>query len=120
MEALKKNIYTMSVFNQGTIIGEGNNNTKQAGISFNNFDASGDFTRVVLSNEGKGTITMNAPISAGMMLRPEINYDMYRHDGGVAVCQVLVFSFPGVIGSPSTLFPAIVSIAFLSSQFPLL
>ena len=79
----KENIYTMSVFNQGTIIGEGNNNTKQAGISFNNFDASGDFTRVVLSNEGKGTITMNAPISAGMMLRPEINYDMYRHDGGV-------------------------------------
>ena len=79
----KENIYKMSVYNEGTIIGEGNNNTKHAGISFNNFDASGDFTRVFLSNEGKGTITMNAPISAAMMLRPEINYDMYRHEGGV-------------------------------------
>ena len=77
----KENIYKMSVYNEGTIIGEGNNNTKHAGISFNNFDASGDFTRVFLSNEGKGTI--NAPISAAMMLRPEINYDMYRHEGGV-------------------------------------
>ncbi|ATV59545.1 autotransporter-associated N-terminal domain-containing protein [Fusobacterium pseudoperiodonticum] len=79
----KENIYQMSVYNEGTIIGEGNNNTKHAGISFNNFDASGDFTRVFLSNEGKGTITMNAPISAAMMLRPEINYDMYRHEGGL-------------------------------------
>ena len=65
------NIYQMSVYNRGTIIGEGNNNTKQAGISFNNFDASNDSTRVFLSNEGP--IKMNAPISAGMMLRPEIN-----------------------------------------------
>ena len=65
------NIYQMSVYNRGTIIGEGNNNTKQAGISFNNFDASNDTTRVFLSNEGP--IKMNAPISAGMMLRPEIN-----------------------------------------------
>ena len=38
----------------------------------------------------------------------------------VDVCQVLVFSFPGVIGIPSTLFPASTSKAFLSSQFPLL
>ena len=65
------NIYQMSVYNRGTIIGEGNNNTKQAGISFNNFDASNDTTRVFLSNEGN--VKMNAPISAGMMLRPEIN-----------------------------------------------
>ena len=65
------NIYQMSVYNRGTIIGEGNNNTKQAGISFNNFDASNDSTRVFLSNEGP--IKMNAPISVGMMLRPEIN-----------------------------------------------
>ena len=65
------NIYQMSIYNRGTIIGEGNNNTKQAGISFNNFDASNDTTRVFLSNEGP--IKMNAPISAGMMLRPEIN-----------------------------------------------
>ena len=65
------NIYQMSVYNRGIIIGEGNNNTKQAGISFNNFDASNDTTRVFLSNEGN--VKMNAPISAGMMLRPEIN-----------------------------------------------
>ena len=38
----------------------------------------------------------------------------------VAVCQALVFSFPGVIGYPSTVFPASTSKAFLSSQFPLL
>ena len=65
------NIYQMSVYNRGTIIGEGNNNTKQAGISFNNFDASNDTTRVFLSNEGN--IKLNAPTSAGMMLRPEVN-----------------------------------------------
>ena len=79
----KENIYKMSVYNQGTIIGEGNSNTEHAGISFNNFDASDDYTRVFLSNEGKGTITMNAPTSAGMMLRPEVNTDIYNNDGGV-------------------------------------
>ena len=67
----KESIYQMSVYNQGTIIGEGNSNTEHAGISFNNFDASDDYTRVFLSNEGN--VKMNAPISAGMMLRPEIN-----------------------------------------------
>ena len=79
----KESIYQMSVYNQGTIIGEGNSNTEHAGISFNNFDASDDYTRVFLSNEGKGTITMNAPTSAAMMLRPEINFDKYGNDGGV-------------------------------------
>ena len=79
----KENIYKMSVYNEGTIIGEGNSNTEHAGISFNNFDASDDYTRVFLSNEGKGTITMNAPTSAGIMLRPEINFDKYNNDGGV-------------------------------------
>ena len=79
----KENIYKMSVYNEGTIIGEGNSNTEHAGISFNNFDASDDYTRVFLSNEGKGTITMNAPTSAGIMLRPEINFDTYNNDGGV-------------------------------------
>ena len=67
----KESIYQMSVYNQGTIIGEGNSNTEHAGISFNNFDASDDYTRVFLSNEGN--VKMNAPISAAMMLRPEIN-----------------------------------------------
>ena len=79
----KESIYQMSVYNQGTIIGEGNSNTEHAGISFNNFDASDDYTRVFLSNEGKGTIKMNAPTSAGMMLRPEVNTDIYNNDGGV-------------------------------------
>ncbi|WP_039984412.1 autotransporter-associated N-terminal domain-containing protein [Fusobacterium periodonticum] len=79
----KESIYQMSVYNQGTIIGEGNSNTEHAGISFNNFDASDDYTRVFLSNEGKGTITMNAPTSAAMMLRPEVNTDIYNNDGGV-------------------------------------
>ena len=79
----KENIYKMSVYNEGTIIGEGNSNTEHAGISFNNFDASDDYTRVFLSNEGKGTITMNAPTSAGIMLRPEVNTDIYNNDGGV-------------------------------------
>ena len=79
----KENIYKMSVYNEGTIIGEGNSNTEHAGISFNNFDASDDYTRVFLSNEGKGTITMNAPTSAGIMLRPEVNTDIYHNDGGV-------------------------------------
>jgi len=47
-------------------------------------------------------------------------FNFITPDDVVAVCQVLVFSFPGVIGAPSTVFPAIVSMAFLSSQFPLL
>ena len=62
----------MSVYNRGTIIGEGGTGiSKHAGISFNNFDASTDTTRVLLSNEGN--IKLNAPTSAGMMLRPEVN-----------------------------------------------
>ena len=66
------NIYQMSVYNRGTIIGEGGTGiSKHAGISFNNFDASTDTTRVLLSNEGN--IKLNAPTSAGMMLRPEVN-----------------------------------------------
>ena len=67
-----ENIFQMSVYNRGTIIGEGGTGiSKHAGISFNNFDASYDTTRVFLSNEGN--IKLNAPTSAGMMLRPEIN-----------------------------------------------
>ena len=67
-----ESIYQMSIYNRGTIIGEGGTGiSKHAGISFNNFDASDDTTRVLLSNEGN--IKLNAPTSAGMMLRPEIN-----------------------------------------------
>ena len=67
------NIYQMSVYNRGTIIGVGGGPTvtEHAAFAFNNYDGSDDSTRVLLSNEGN--IKLNAPISAGMMLRPEVN-----------------------------------------------
>ena len=66
------NIYQMSVYNRGTIIGVGGPTVKEhAAFAFNNFDGSNDTTRVLLSNEGN--IKLNAPTSAGMMLRPEVN-----------------------------------------------
>ena len=67
-----ENPVDMYIYNKGTIIGEGGTNiSKHAGISFNNFDASSDTSRVFFTNQGN--IKMNAPTSAGMMLRPEIN-----------------------------------------------
>jgi len=68
-----ENIYQMSVYNRGTIIGVGGGPTvtEHAAFAFNNYDGSDDSTRVLLSNEGN--IKLNAPISAGMMLRPEVN-----------------------------------------------
>ena len=67
-----ENPVDMYIYNKGTIIGEGGTNiSEHAGISFNNFDASSDTTRVFFKNQGN--IKMNAPTSAGMMLRPEIN-----------------------------------------------
>ena len=84
-------IVKMLVSNKGTIIGEGNSNKEHAGISFNNFDSSSDSTRVSLINDKevingvtkKGIIELNAPKSAGMMLRPEINEENGRHKGGL-------------------------------------
>ncbi|MHB9337885.1 autotransporter-associated N-terminal domain-containing protein [Fusobacterium pseudoperiodonticum] len=67
-----ENPVDMYIYNKGTIIGEGGTTiSEHAGISFNNFDASSDTTRVFFKNQGN--IKMNAPTSAGMMLRPEIN-----------------------------------------------
>ena len=66
------NIYQMTVINRGNIIGVGGTGVSEhAAFAFNNFDGSNDTTRVLLSNEGN--IKLNAPTSAGMMLRPEIN-----------------------------------------------
>jgi len=83
------NIYQMTVYNRGKIIGEGsgsgaNEVTKHAAFAFNNFDGSSDSTRVHLINDiTKGKIELNAPISAGMMLRPEINQTNANFQGGL-------------------------------------
>ena len=83
-------IRKMTVYNKGNIIGEGGTNiSEHAGISFNNFDSSSDSTRVSLINakddttNKKGVIELNAPKSAGMMLRPEINQQNNRGYGGL-------------------------------------
>ena len=85
-------IRKMTVYNKGNIIGEGGTNiSEHAGISFNNFDSSSDSTRVSLINDKeiinsvtkKGIIELNAPKSAGMMLRPEINQQNNRGYGGL-------------------------------------
>ena len=78
------NIYQTKVYNRGTIIGEASGNganevNKHVAFTFNNFDSSNDTTRTHMINEGK--IDLRAPISAGMMLRPEIN-QYNKHDDG--------------------------------------
>ncbi|MBF1202177.1 MAG: autotransporter domain-containing protein, partial [Fusobacterium periodonticum] len=85
-------IYPMVVKNLGTIIGVGATGVEEhAGFAFNNFDSSSDSTRVSLINDKedingvteKGTIELNTPKSAGMMLRPEINQANNRYQGGL-------------------------------------
>ena len=83
-------IYPMVVKNLGTIIGVGATGVEEhAGFAFNNFDSSDDSTRVSLINakndttSKKGTIELNTPKSAGMMLRPEINQANDRYQGGL-------------------------------------
>ena len=72
-----ESIYQMSIYNRGNIIGVGGTGiSEHAAFAFNNFDGSNDTTRVLLSNEGN--IKLNAPTSAGMMLRPEINDGINR------------------------------------------
>ena len=72
-----ESIYQMSIYNRGNIIGVGGTGVSEhAAFAFNNFDGSNDTTRVLLSNEGN--IKLNAPTSAGMMLRPEINDGINR------------------------------------------
>ena len=67
-------IYPMTIYNKGTIIGVGSAGvTEHAAFAFNNFDSSSDYTRARLVNDSAGgKIELNTPISAGIMLRPEI------------------------------------------------
>ena len=67
-------IYPMTIYNKGTIIGVGSAGvTEHAAFAFNNFDSSSDYTRAHLVNDSAGgKIELNTPISAGIMLRPEI------------------------------------------------
>ena len=62
-----------SVINNGKIIGhegpEGARNRQQIAFGFSNADASGNNTMTNMVNTG--TITLNAPSSAGMQLKPE-------------------------------------------------
>ena len=78
-------IYQMKVINQGNIIGiGGKGKTEHAAFAFNNFDSSSDSTRVTLVNDATGgNIELNTPISAGMMLRPEITQQDNREYGGL-------------------------------------
>ncbi|WP_338984569.1 autotransporter-associated N-terminal domain-containing protein [Fusobacterium nucleatum] len=80
------NIYQTKVYNRGTIKGEAsgsgaNEVNKHVAFTFNNFDSSNDTTRTHMINEGK--IDLRAPISAGMMLRPEINQKNSNDHGGL-------------------------------------
>ncbi|WP_338990654.1 galactose-inhibitable autotransporter adhesin Fap2 [Fusobacterium animalis] len=66
------NVANIKVINEGTITGKGGTGIKnQVGFGFNNFDASSNNTRTEMINRGKGTITLGAPESAGIQLRPE-------------------------------------------------
>ena len=62
-----------SIINNGKIIGhegpEGARNRQQIAFGFSNADASGNNTMTNMVNTG--TITLNAPSSAGMQLKPE-------------------------------------------------
>ena len=63
-------VANIKVTNAGTIIGNsGANIENQVAFGFNNFDASANNTRTEMINVGK--VTLNAPKSAGIQLRPE-------------------------------------------------
>lgn len=65
-----KDVANIKVTNAGTIIGEATTNVKnQVAFGFNNFDSSSNNTRTEMINVGK--VTLNAPESAGIQLRPE-------------------------------------------------
>ena len=65
-----KNVANIKVTNAGTIIGEtGAGVENQVAFGFNNFDSSTNNTRTEMINVGK--VTLNAPKSAGIQLRPE-------------------------------------------------
>ena len=63
-------VANIKVTNAGTIIGNsGANVENQVAFGFNNFDASANNSRTEMINVGK--VTLNAPQSAGIQLRPE-------------------------------------------------
>ena len=63
-------VANIKVTNAGTIIGNsGANVENQVAFGFNNFDASANNSRTEMINVGK--VTLNAPKSAGIQLRPE-------------------------------------------------
>ena len=65
-----KVVANIKVTNAGTIIGNsGTDIENQVAFGFNNFDASANNTRTEMINVGK--VTLNAPKSAGIQLRPE-------------------------------------------------
>ena len=65
-------VANVKVINEGKIIGIGAPNVKnQVAFGFNNFDASSNNTRTEMINRGNGKITLGAPESAGIQLRPE-------------------------------------------------
>ena len=64
------NVANIKVINKGEIKGLSGTGVKnQVAFGFNNFDTSSNNTRTQMINEGK--ITLNAPESAGIQLRPE-------------------------------------------------
>ena len=65
-----KNVANIKVTNAGNIIGEtGTGVENQVAFGFNNFDSSTNNTRTEMINVGN--VTLNAPKSAGIQLRPE-------------------------------------------------
>ena len=68
------NVANVQVINKGTINGNGGGTgpniiKNQVAFGFNNFDSSSNNTRTEMINVGK--VTLNAPESAGIQLRPE-------------------------------------------------
>ena len=69
-------VANIKVINAGTINGNGggtgaNTIKNQVAFGFNNFDSSTNNTRNEMINDTQGTITLKAPESAGIQLRPE-------------------------------------------------
>jgi len=72
-------VANIRVTNDGKIIGVGAPNVKnQVAFGFNNFDASSNNTRTEMINGGNGKITLGAPESAGIQLRPEDPWAKYN------------------------------------------
>ena len=74
-------VVNIKVTNEGTITGEntGGNQKNQVAFGFNNHDRSSNNTRTEMYNSG--TVTMKAPESAGIQIRPE-NSGYQTSNGG--------------------------------------